>query len=163
ALPGSRRPHARARAGRARRAGELRGPRGGRDVSHAATRGGHGGDGPRRRQALDLVRDARCRSLPDPARVLAEHGGGALPGPVQPRRRGRSTAGRLRQDGDDPLRGQAALARAAPHHPGRAAGTEGTAMTLDDARIEKFLAGKQTVVLATVQPDGSPLATAMWL
>ena len=36
-------------------------------------------------------------------------------------------------------------------------------MTLDDARIQKFLAGKQTVVLATVQPDGSPLATAMWL
>ena len=36
-------------------------------------------------------------------------------------------------------------------------------MTLDDARIQQFLAGKQTVVLATVQADGAPLATAMWL
>jgi len=36
-------------------------------------------------------------------------------------------------------------------------------MTLDDARAQKFLAGKQTVVLATVAPDGAPLAMAMWL
>ena len=35
-------------------------------------------------------------------------------------------------------------------------------MTLDDARIQRFLAGKQTVVLATVQADGAPLAMAMW-
>jgi PPOX class probable F420-dependent enzyme len=36
-------------------------------------------------------------------------------------------------------------------------------MKLDDARVQKFLASKQTVVLATVQPDGAPLAMAMWL
>ena len=36
-------------------------------------------------------------------------------------------------------------------------------MRLDDARAQKFLASKQTVVLATVQPDGAPLAMAMWL
>ena len=36
-------------------------------------------------------------------------------------------------------------------------------MTLDDARVQKFLASKQTVVLATVQADGAPLAMAMWL
>ena len=36
-------------------------------------------------------------------------------------------------------------------------------MTLDDARVQKFLTGKQTVVLATVQADGAPLAMAMWL
>jgi len=36
-------------------------------------------------------------------------------------------------------------------------------MSLDDPRVQQFLAGKQTVVLATVQPDGAPLATAMWL
>jgi PPOX class probable F420-dependent enzyme len=35
-------------------------------------------------------------------------------------------------------------------------------MTLSDARIQKFLTGKQTAVLATVQADGSPLAMAMW-
>jgi len=36
-------------------------------------------------------------------------------------------------------------------------------MTLDDARVQKFLASKQTVVLATVLPDGAPLAAAMWV
>jgi PPOX class probable F420-dependent enzyme len=36
-------------------------------------------------------------------------------------------------------------------------------MTLDDPRIQKFLAGKPTVVLATLLPDGGPLATAMWV
>ncbi len=36
-------------------------------------------------------------------------------------------------------------------------------MTLDDSRIQKFLASKQTVVLATLLPDGGPLATAMWV
>ena len=36
-------------------------------------------------------------------------------------------------------------------------------MTLDDSRVQKFLAGKQTVVLATLLPDGGPLATAMWV
>jgi PPOX class probable F420-dependent enzyme len=35
-------------------------------------------------------------------------------------------------------------------------------MTLDDARIQKFLATKQIAVLATVQADGAPLAMAMW-
>ena len=36
-------------------------------------------------------------------------------------------------------------------------------MTLDDSRVQKFLASKQTVVLATLLPDGGPLATAMWV
>lgn len=35
-------------------------------------------------------------------------------------------------------------------------------MALDDAVIQKFLATKQIVVLATVQADGAPLAMAMW-
>jgi len=33
---------------------------------------------------------------------------------------------------------------------------------LADARIQRFLAERQVVVLATVQPDGSPLAMPMW-
>lgn len=35
-------------------------------------------------------------------------------------------------------------------------------MTFDDPRIQRFLATKQVVVLATVGPDGAPLATPMW-
>jgi PPOX class probable F420-dependent enzyme len=35
-------------------------------------------------------------------------------------------------------------------------------MRLDDPRIERFLATKDVVVLATVQPDGAPLAMPMW-
>ena len=35
-------------------------------------------------------------------------------------------------------------------------------MTLEDASIQKFLAAKEVAVLATVQPDGSPLAMPMW-
>ena len=35
-------------------------------------------------------------------------------------------------------------------------------MTLDDAKIQRFLATKEVAVLATVQPDGAPLAMAMW-
>jgi PPOX class probable F420-dependent enzyme len=34
---------------------------------------------------------------------------------------------------------------------------------LADAAIQAFLAEKEVVTLATVQPDGSPLAMAMWL
>jgi hypothetical protein len=34
--------------------------------------------------------------------------------------------------------------------------------TLDDARIQRFLATKEVVVLATVQADGAPLAMPMW-
>ncbi|MGH7268253.1 MAG: pyridoxamine 5'-phosphate oxidase family protein [Candidatus Rokuibacteriota bacterium] len=33
---------------------------------------------------------------------------------------------------------------------------------LANERIQRFLAGKQVVVLATVQPDGAPLAMPMW-
>jgi PPOX class probable F420-dependent enzyme len=33
---------------------------------------------------------------------------------------------------------------------------------LGDADIQQFLASKAVVVLATIQADGSPLATAMW-
>jgi PPOX class probable F420-dependent enzyme len=33
---------------------------------------------------------------------------------------------------------------------------------LADARIQRFLESKEIVVLATVQPDGAPLAMAMW-
>jgi len=35
-------------------------------------------------------------------------------------------------------------------------------MTLDDAAIQTFLATKQIALLATVQPDGAPLAMPMW-
>jgi PPOX class probable F420-dependent enzyme len=35
--------------------------------------------------------------------------------------------------------------------------------TLADPKIQAFLATKYVVVLATVNPDGSPLAMAMWL
>lgn len=35
-------------------------------------------------------------------------------------------------------------------------------MGLDDARIRRFLDGRDIVVLATVQPDGAPLAMPMW-
>lgn len=35
-------------------------------------------------------------------------------------------------------------------------------MTLADPKIQAFLATKYVVVLATVNPDGSPLAMAMW-
>lgn len=35
-------------------------------------------------------------------------------------------------------------------------------MGLDDARIQRFLDGRDIVVLATVQPDGAPLAMPMW-
>jgi PPOX class probable F420-dependent enzyme len=35
-------------------------------------------------------------------------------------------------------------------------------MTLADAHIQRFLAGKEVVVLATVQADGAPLAMPMW-
>ena len=33
---------------------------------------------------------------------------------------------------------------------------------LADAQIQRFLDGKEIVVLATTQPDGAPLAMAMW-
>jgi PPOX class probable F420-dependent enzyme len=33
---------------------------------------------------------------------------------------------------------------------------------LADARIQRFLAGRQVVVLATLQSDGAPLAMPMW-
>ena len=33
---------------------------------------------------------------------------------------------------------------------------------LGEAPVQQFLAGKETVVLATVQADGAPLALAMW-
>jgi PPOX class probable F420-dependent enzyme len=35
-------------------------------------------------------------------------------------------------------------------------------MSLDDARVQGFLATKEIAVLATVQADGAPLATPMW-
>jgi len=35
-------------------------------------------------------------------------------------------------------------------------------MTLADQHVQKFLAGKDIVVLATIQPNGSPLAMPMW-
>jgi PPOX class probable F420-dependent enzyme len=34
---------------------------------------------------------------------------------------------------------------------------------LEDPRIQRFLAAKEVVVLATVQADGSPLAMPVWL
>ena len=35
-------------------------------------------------------------------------------------------------------------------------------MTFDDPRIQRFLATKEIVVLATIGADGAPLATPMW-
>jgi PPOX class probable F420-dependent enzyme len=35
-------------------------------------------------------------------------------------------------------------------------------MTLDDPRVQVFLATKEVVVLGTVQADGAPLAMPMW-
>ena len=35
-------------------------------------------------------------------------------------------------------------------------------MRLDDASIQRFLDGKEVVLLATVQADGGPLAMPMW-
>ena len=35
-------------------------------------------------------------------------------------------------------------------------------MTLDDAAVQRFLATKEIALLATVQPDGAPLAMPMW-
>ena len=35
-------------------------------------------------------------------------------------------------------------------------------MSLDDPRIQQFLATKSVVILATLQADGAPLATPMW-
>jgi PPOX class probable F420-dependent enzyme len=35
-------------------------------------------------------------------------------------------------------------------------------MTLDQADIQRFLASRYIAVLATVQPDGAPLAMPMW-
>jgi len=35
-------------------------------------------------------------------------------------------------------------------------------MKLADPRVQQYLAGKEIVVLGTINPDGSPLLTAMW-
>jgi len=35
-------------------------------------------------------------------------------------------------------------------------------MGLEDGRVQAFLATREVVLLATVQPDGSPLAMPMW-
>ena len=35
-------------------------------------------------------------------------------------------------------------------------------MSLDEPRVQRFLATREVVVLATVQPDGAPLAMPMW-
>ena len=35
-------------------------------------------------------------------------------------------------------------------------------MTLGDATVQRFLSTKEIVLLATVQPDGAPLAMPMW-
>jgi general stress protein 26 len=35
-------------------------------------------------------------------------------------------------------------------------------MTFDDPRIQQYLSTKDIVVLGTINPDGSPLITAMW-
>jgi PPOX class probable F420-dependent enzyme len=35
-------------------------------------------------------------------------------------------------------------------------------VSLDEPRVERFLAAREVVVLATVQRDGAPLATPMW-
>src|SRR5262245_7848151 len=35
-------------------------------------------------------------------------------------------------------------------------------MTFEDPRVQQYLAGKDIVVLGTINPDGGPLVTAMW-
>ena len=35
-------------------------------------------------------------------------------------------------------------------------------MTLGDAAVQRFLSTKEIILLATVQPDGAPLAMPMW-
>lgn len=35
-------------------------------------------------------------------------------------------------------------------------------MTFDDPRVQRYLASRDIVVLATINPDGSPLITPMW-
>jgi PPOX class probable F420-dependent enzyme len=35
-------------------------------------------------------------------------------------------------------------------------------MDFADPRVQQYLAGKEIVVLGTINPDGSPLVTAMW-
>jgi PPOX class probable F420-dependent enzyme len=35
-------------------------------------------------------------------------------------------------------------------------------MTFADSRVQQYLAGKEIVVLGTINSDGSPLVTAMW-
>ncbi len=35
-------------------------------------------------------------------------------------------------------------------------------MTFDDPRIQQYLSTKDIVVLGTINPDGTPLITAMW-
>ena len=35
-------------------------------------------------------------------------------------------------------------------------------MTLGDTKVQRFLTGRDVAVLATLQPDGAPLAMAMW-
>lgn len=35
-------------------------------------------------------------------------------------------------------------------------------MTLGDAKVQRFLASRDVAVLATLQPDGAPLAMPMW-
>ena len=35
-------------------------------------------------------------------------------------------------------------------------------MTFDDARVQRYLSTKDVVLLATINPDGSPLITPMW-
>jgi PPOX class probable F420-dependent enzyme len=35
-------------------------------------------------------------------------------------------------------------------------------MALDDPKVQQFLSTKEVVLLATVQPDGAPLAMPMW-
>ena len=35
-------------------------------------------------------------------------------------------------------------------------------MTFDDPRIQQYLASKDIVVLGSINPDGTPLLTAMW-
>jgi PPOX class probable F420-dependent enzyme len=39
---------------------------------------------------------------------------------------------------------------------------EENVMTLDSAAIQRFLGTKEIAILATIQPDGSPLAMPMW-
>jgi len=84
ALPEPDRPELEPHARRAPRLRELRRPRRGRHVPHAAPTEGNRDYRPHRGEALRVVADRRRRPLPDRARADREHEGSRVPGCARP-------------------------------------------------------------------------------